>query len=74
MTVQEIAKQALSLDLTDRAKVAEIILASIDSPSGLENSDLWMAEAERRKHEIDSGVVATVPLDEVFARLDRKFA
>jgi len=74
MTVQEITKQVLSLDLADRAKIAEVILQSIDSPSNAENSDLWMAEAQRRKAEIDSGAVKTVPLDEALARLDRKFA
>jgi len=74
MTVQEITKQALSLNMHERAEVAEAILKSIDNPNDAEVTTLWAKEAERRRTQVESGAVELISLSDVFARLDRKFA
>jgi len=74
MTVQEIAKQVLSLDTRERAEIAEVALRSLDSTTDVENAHLWMREAERRKAEVANGTAQPILIDDIFARLDRKFA
>jgi putative addiction module component (TIGR02574 family) len=68
--------QLLELPPADRARLAEILLASLDAevvagPSA-EVEALWRAEAERRLDELRRGVVAGVPAETVFANAARR--
>jgi len=69
MTIDELKREALSLDPGDRATLAHELLVSLDELSEPEVERLWLEEAERRRLEIESGRVATVPADEVFAKV-----
>lgn len=68
MTVEELRRAALALDLTDRARLASDLLSSLDDLSEGEIEQLWLEEAARRHDEVVSGAVETVPLDEALAR------
>jgi len=68
MTVDELMREALSLDATDRASMAHELLNSLESLSEAEIEQLWIEEALRRSAEIDAGIVETIPADEVIAQ------
>lgn len=68
--------QLLSLAPADRARLAEVLLASLDAdvaqgPSA-EVEALWRAEGERRLSELRSGKVAGIPAEQVFANAVRR--
>ena len=54
MSVEEVEAQALQLDPKDRARLAEKLLASLETLSGEENDRLWAEEAERRDADWES--------------------
>lgn len=76
MDVLDLEKEALSLSLPERARLAEMLLRSIDpngSPSardevhGVEDHRaLWLEEARRRDRDIDSGDAKVRSAEDVF--------
>jgi putative addiction module component (TIGR02574 family) len=69
-TIEDIAAQALTLDVKDRAKLAERLLRSLDDISESEAEELWGDEAERRLRDYRAGKSSAIPADEVFRRAD----
>jgi hypothetical protein len=67
-TLEDLEEEALELKLDDRAALAEKLLRSLEGISDAENERLWLAEAERRLLEIQSGQVETLPGEEVLRR------
>jgi len=65
MTVKQIEKALLKLDLHSRAQLAGKLLKSLDSPSQAENERLWAEEALRRYAEMKSGKVKGKPAAKV---------
>jgi putative addiction module component (TIGR02574 family) len=72
MTMDELKREALRLDPTDRARLAHELLVSLDELPEPEVERLWLEEAERRRHDVESGKSGLIPADEVFARLRAK--
>ncbi|MDP2886550.1 MAG: addiction module protein [Ignavibacteria bacterium] len=66
MTVQNIEKQLMRLDANSRAKLASILLSSLDDLSDAENETLWAAEAFRRHNALVKGRAKSIPVDIVF--------
>jgi putative addiction module component (TIGR02574 family) len=71
--LDEVLRTALSLDVQDRARLAEKLLASLDALSEDEASRLWADEAERRLQEYRAGRTRAVPAEEVAQRAQRLF-
>jgi putative addiction module component (TIGR02574 family) len=69
--LDEILKDALSLDVRDRAKLAERLLASLDTLSEEEAERLWADEAERRLQEYRAGRMKAIHADEVAQKAQR---
>ena len=72
MSTKELIAEAISLPVEERALVADSILRSLNAPQ----SDIdhkWAAVAQRRLGELRSCKVKSVPGDEVFARVWRRF-
>jgi putative addiction module component (TIGR02574 family) len=69
--LDEILKDAMSLDARDRARLAEKLLASLDTLSQEEADRLWADEAERRLNEYRAGRMRAVPADEVVRKAQR---
>jgi putative addiction module component (TIGR02574 family) len=66
--------QLLSLPPGDRARLAEVLLASLEGATSTDDGSgsvdaAWRAEGERRLAELRAGTVAGVPADQVFAAL-----
>ncbi len=70
----DVERHALRLTEKQRARIALRLLSSLEPVEGTaaEIEAAWVAEAERRLDEIESGAVRPVPADEVFAALRRK--
>ncbi len=72
MTTKELIEEVVSLPVEERAIVAESILRSLNPPE----SDIdreWARVAERRLAELRSGAVKSIPGEQVFARVRKRF-
>jgi len=67
--VEKIAEVALALPSDARALLADRLVESLDPLTDEDVRDPWIAEALRRRDEVRSGEVKTIPADEVIARL-----
>jgi len=66
MTVKNIEKKMLELNVKSRAKLANKLLSSLEDLSETEIEKLWVEEALRRNEEISKGKVKLRPAEEVF--------
>ena len=66
--IAEAEELALSLSESDRAKLAEKIIASLPSPF-VEEDDDWVEEALRRDQEMDENPESVITHDEFFVSL-----
>ncbi len=64
----DVIKNALNLDVRDRAALAERILASLEELSEEEAERLWAEEAQRRLEEYRAGRARAVPAEQVHAK------
>lgn len=69
--VDEILDNALKQPETDRARIAEVLIASLDPPMERGVELAWQTECDKRLREIDSGVIKCIPWEEVRERLYR---
>jgi putative addiction module component (TIGR02574 family) len=67
VSVYDIEAEVLKLPSHERARLAEVLIASLDDDD--EIAQAWADEAERRYEELRSGAVKAVPAEEVFARI-----
>jgi hypothetical protein len=68
MTIDELRREALGLDLSTRASLARDLLSSLDDLSEAEIEQLWLEESLRRHEEVVSGAVETVAMDVALAK------
>jgi putative addiction module component (TIGR02574 family) len=71
--LDELLRTALSLDVQDRARLAEKLLASLDALSEEEAGRLWADEAERRLRDYQAGRSGAVSAGDVAQRVQRLF-
>ena len=66
---REIESEALQLPPRERARLAQRLLASLDTESHDRDAEqIWLQEAERRLDELESGKVIGIPAEQVFRR------
>ncbi|HEX9981939.1 MAG TPA: addiction module protein [Thermoanaerobaculia bacterium] len=71
--LKEVFREVFALPDSDRATLAGLLIESLESPlPDPDVEELWANEAERRWREIESGAAATIPWDEVRAKLFRR--
>ena len=66
-----LADQLLALPSVDRARLAELLLASIEERDA-DATSAWNEEIDKRANELDNGLVAGIPAAEVFAEVERR--
>jgi putative addiction module component (TIGR02574 family) len=71
-TAKDLESEVLQLPAAARARLAERLLASLDTEADPQNEELWLAEAERRLNELESGLAKGVPADQVIADVRSK--
>jgi hypothetical protein len=69
MSIDDLRREALALDLAERARLARDLLHSLDDLSESEIEQLWLDEAERRREEVMSGAVETVDMADALAEV-----
>ena len=68
-TIERLAQQALKLPSESRAKLADLLVESLDVEELGEVDRSWMAEAKRRRDEVRDGRVKTIPGDRARRRV-----
>jgi putative addiction module component (TIGR02574 family) len=69
ITVEQIVEEALSLPSEARALLADRLVESLDPAEDEFTRQLWAVEAARRRDDVRSGRVQTIPGDEALARV-----
>ncbi len=74
MTAQtmDIMERAEMLPIDLKLELVDRLLDSI-SPSQKDIDELWKIEVERRVEEVRSGKVKTIPGEQVFAEIEKRF-
>ena len=71
MTVEQIVDGALGLPSEARALLADRLVESLDPAEEGYVRRLWLAEALRRRDEVRSGRVQTIPAEQALAQVRR---
>ncbi len=66
---QVVLEEALKLTATERAEVAEQLIASLDEVPDTGVEEAWQQEIQMRLRQIERGEVKTIPWEEVQRRL-----
>lgn len=74
ISVEQITEAALSLPSDARALLADRLVGSLDPIQDHEIQRLWAVEATRRRDEVRSGLVKTIPGPEAIERVRRAVA
>jgi putative addiction module component (TIGR02574 family) len=65
---REFEAQALKLPRRERARLAQRLISSLEHEEAAEVESLWLAEAERRLAELQSGKASAIPAEKVIKR------
>ena len=68
-TLEQLAEQAMNLPTESRARLADLLVESLDADELGHIDRLWVAEAKRRRDEVRSGRVEAVPGDEALKKV-----
>jgi len=68
---EEVFKNALRLDIRDRAALAQTLLASLEELNEEEADRLWADEARRRLEQYRSGRAKATPAQEVAKKAEK---
>ena len=71
---KEILEEAMHLEPSSRAFIAETLLESLDFEEDVEISPAWWDEIQRRCEQIDRGEVELIDSDTVMAELRKTHA
>jgi putative addiction module component (TIGR02574 family) len=66
-----LAEHMLTLPPHDRARLAELLLASLEGADP-DVEAAWATEVQRRVRELEQGAVRGIPAEEVFAAVERR--
>jgi putative addiction module component (TIGR02574 family) len=67
VTSKKILEEAISLSPTERAKLVDLLIQSLDKPD-LQLDKLWAEEAESRLEAYKQGKLKAIPAEEVFKK------
>lgn len=65
MTPNDLESEVLKLAPKERARIAQLLLESLETLSEGEIESLWYEEAERRDRALDEQSIRAIPADEV---------
>ena len=72
-STQKVIDDAMRLDPSARALVAETLLESLNLGADFEVSEAWRTEIQRRCAEIDGAALTLIPGDQALAGLRAKY-
>ena len=62
MSTEQIERELLRLPASERARLAERLIASLDEDAEIDRA--WVEEVRRRDQGLDSGAVQSLPLED----------
>ncbi len=68
-SIEHLAEEAMALPKASRARLADILVESLDVAELDDIDMLWMQEAKRRRDDVRAGRVATIPGDEALRKV-----
>jgi len=68
-TLEQLAEQAMKLSVESRARLADLLVESLDTHELGRIEQLWIAEAKRRRDEVRAGTVKTIPGPEALRKV-----
>ncbi|WP_309399618.1 addiction module protein [Cerasicoccus maritimus] len=72
MTLEELTSEAMRIPSVERLRLAEQILASLDSPEQREVDAAWAAEAEERVVAFEQGAVEAMDADALHQAIEKR--
>ncbi len=69
---EQILAEARKLSPIERAELIENLLTSFDFPSRKIIDDLWAQEVEDRIDAFERGEIATISVEDVFAKIEKQ--
>ena len=69
ITLEKLAAEAMSLPPESRARLADLLVESLEGQDFGAVDRRWIAEAIRRRDEVRTGQVKTIPGDEALRRV-----
>lgn len=71
MTTDQIEQELLKLPASERARLAERLIASLDEDAEVQAA--WIAEVRRRDEELQSGAVEAIPVEDALKTIRTQF-
>lgn len=68
-TIEQLAEQTMSLPTESRARLADLLVESLDADDLGHIDRLWLSKTKRRRDEVRGGRVQSVPGDEVLEKV-----
>jgi putative addiction module component (TIGR02574 family) len=68
-TVEQLAEQAMTLPTESRARLADLLVESLDADELGQIDQMWAAEAKRRRDEVRAGQVKTIPGEDALRKV-----
>lgn len=68
-TVEKLAEQAMTLPTESRARLADLLVESLDAQELGHIDRLWVAEAKRRRDDVRNGRVEAIPGGEALQKV-----
>jgi len=65
---RDLESKALKLSRSERARLAQRLISSLDQELDPDAEKLWLREAERRLGELKSGKVAGIPAEKIIRK------
>ena len=65
---RDLESKALKLSRSERARLAQRLISSLDRELDPDAEKLWLREAERRLGELESGKVVGIPAEKVIRK------
>ncbi len=69
-----IIDEVVSLPVEKRAELVDILIQSLNPPVDGEIDKLWVKEADNRFHDLKTGKVKAIPVEEVFSEIHKRLA
>ena len=65
----QLAEEAMNLPTESRARLADLLVESLDGNELSPIDRIWIGEAKRRHDEVSKGLVETIPGDEALQKV-----
>jgi hypothetical protein len=69
--VADIERDIQALNDEQRLGLLRSLIADLDGPADSDVEEAWLAEAERRDDELESGAVQSIPAEDVFREAEQ---